>query len=1327
MYLIMKSIIHATILILLISFTTPLKSQTYCASKGVSPWEQWIGRVSLAPANVGNNSIKEGYGNFTALTGFTVKRGQNNLFTIDPQASWNNDPRNANIFWRVWIDYNGDGDFMDVGEQVISRQVVFTQGIFLDNESNFIVPTTARLGNTRLRVAMKVGGYPEPCETFDRGEVEDYTVNITEPINSSCRFQDSLQLVSLYNATNPSTWLNKWHLNTPLNTWFGVSLNAEGCVTSVNLENNTMVGANLPTLNMPHLEFLNLRNNVLSGTIPNVNCPNLTGLLLAANQFTGTIPNYNCPNMQNLFLYGNQLTGTIPHFNYPNIVKLLLDSNQLTGTIPPFNAPFMNHFAVSFNKLTGSIPDFNFPVIDQLYLDGNQLSGCLPVSFKAFCGKRVNIANNPGLATQDFNAFCINNTGSCTPPNQPDLTVEMISAVNNNYGPTAYSEIALNWRVKTTQDIPASAQVQLDIFISPDANIANAQLILSVVYSGAELKATQPHEDNRTFTNPTGVPLPSLIRNVLNGINYAFVKIDVDNQIAEANEGNNISNLVAFNYLRIDCFSKAIEPWQEWISRVQFNTIDNASDKTRYGNGIFIADGYSYFKDIKTTVERGKTYPLSITPALSWSGRNANLHYRAWIDFNGNGVFDDAGETILQQNTGNNTATQSVNIPTNARLGTFTMRVSMKGGGYPTPCETFQFGEVEDYTIHILEQSTVGNDTLRLVRITGATTVHQGEKITLNVTIKNTGITPSSPSTPLSIYQNQQPFIFRGPPPTFLTIVSDRTPIGRVIQPNETVTVPVTFTVFPNFSHITRPDYSGVAYNGTYIVLGNRADGVVFNLNFNPVLDTLTVPYPINAVLDNSDLAINIIATDTTYRAEGKHSFTVKVTNNGQIPVKDVIAKVGIATSDFSTGFFTTPTITPQRGTITYATIFGSGTTILWNIGTLMPNESLTALVEHEKFDIPVVLPEFIHEVKVGSNQIIDNVAANDIAKQRFVLDTTSAINYCRSKGTAPWELWISRVQFETINNASDKFKDFNTLGYSNYTNLSTTITRGMTSVLTVTPGLSWTGHLPNVYCRAWIDYNGNKIFEASELVFQNSNVTPFTGAIRVPNALATTTRLRVALKWGSYPEPCETFDRGEVEDYTINFQTGTALVGTQSILELDARAELENAQLIWVSNQSDVDYFEIYKADAQGILKKIGVQNSISQGVFQDNLQTYYFKNASNTEGVYLYQIKAIKYNGSSQLSAIKSLTINDFNSVKVFPNPVMNELSIVLKNYEDKDAKILFYNSLGQIVKTIFITQTKETLVKTEVGNLPTGQYYVRVVAKGKRDAVQRFSIVR
>ena len=160
-----------------------VQAQTYCTSNANLPWEQWNERVSIADGYVSSSfptPTKQGYGDYTNLTPAKILKSNGNLITISPTSSWSGDPRNANMFWRVWVDFNGDGVFTSSDEQVISRQIVFINGIFLDNEAAFTPPSNAKLGITRMRISMKVGGYPEPCETFERGEVQDFTVEIID-------------------------------------------------------------------------------------------------------------------------------------------------------------------------------------------------------------------------------------------------------------------------------------------------------------------------------------------------------------------------------------------------------------------------------------------------------------------------------------------------------------------------------------------------------------------------------------------------------------------------------------------------------------------------------------------------------------------------------------------------------------------------------------------------------------------------------------------------------------------------------------------------------------------------------------------------------------------------------------------------------------------------------------------------------------------------------------------------------------------------------------------------------------------------------------------
>jgi hypothetical protein len=47
-----------------------------------------------------------------------------------------------------------------------------------------LIPANAKMGVTRLRIAVKSGGFPSPCEIFALGEVEDYTVQIGETTNA---------------------------------------------------------------------------------------------------------------------------------------------------------------------------------------------------------------------------------------------------------------------------------------------------------------------------------------------------------------------------------------------------------------------------------------------------------------------------------------------------------------------------------------------------------------------------------------------------------------------------------------------------------------------------------------------------------------------------------------------------------------------------------------------------------------------------------------------------------------------------------------------------------------------------------------------------------------------------------------------------------------------------------------------------------------------------------------------------------------------------------------------------------------------------------------
>ncbi|SDX64155.1 Por secretion system C-terminal sorting domain-containing protein [Lutibacter oricola] len=146
------------------------------------------------------------------------------------------------------------------------------------------------------------------------------------------------------------------------------------------------------------------------------------------------------------------------------------------------------------------------------------------------------------------------------------------------------------------------------------------------------------------------------------------------------------------------CTSKGNNVSDEYIGRVEIGTIDNSS-----GSG----NGYSDHTSISTNLNKDEAVTITVTP--TWTGTIYSEGYSVWIDYNKDGDFNDSGEQVWTQAATRNTPVSGTfTVPSSANAGATTMRVSMKYNGIPSSCETFTYGEVEDYTVVIMES---GPDT----------------------------------------------------------------------------------------------------------------------------------------------------------------------------------------------------------------------------------------------------------------------------------------------------------------------------------------------------------------------------------------------------------------------------------------------------------------------------------------------------------------------------------------------------------------------------------------------------------------------------------------
>lgn len=140
-------------------------SVSYCSSAGGNSSYEWIAGVTIGSFT--NTSGAAGYSNFTSQT-ITLTPGATVNVSLSPGFA----STVYTEYWKIWIDYNADGDFDDAGE------LAFDGGALTSaTETGTITVPTGPTGPTRLRVSMKWNAAQTQCESFSYGEVEDYTVD----------------------------------------------------------------------------------------------------------------------------------------------------------------------------------------------------------------------------------------------------------------------------------------------------------------------------------------------------------------------------------------------------------------------------------------------------------------------------------------------------------------------------------------------------------------------------------------------------------------------------------------------------------------------------------------------------------------------------------------------------------------------------------------------------------------------------------------------------------------------------------------------------------------------------------------------------------------------------------------------------------------------------------------------------------------------------------------------------------------------------------------------------------------------------------------------
>ena len=363
------------------------------------------------------------------------------------------------------------------------------------------------------------------------------------------------------------------------------------------------------------------------------------------------------------------------------------------------------------------------------------------------------------------------------------------------------------------------------------------------------------------------------------------------------------------------CNSNATSLADEEVYNVTFGTLNNSSTCATLapGPGSLDARYSNYTTSVAApNIVAGSTYPLSVQIGTCNLTYTYNNMVKVFIDYNRDGDFFDAGETVYASATftnGPHVETASITIPTTGIVAGLTrMRVvSMETTviGNVNPCGTYSWGETEDYLINL--QAEAGPLYNYAWNTTPAITTTSG-----SLTLSNTGTTPTTASYGILLTDVATGCTSSG---TSNTITINPLPIvnagvDQLICSNnatEAATLSGAATFGTGLNYVWSGPVSGVT-NGVPFQIGATGTFVVTGTDVNGCVDTddVQITYStIPAANAGVDQAICLNQT-ATFNATGLAPYTWTMTN---------YANSGIAAPVTGSTLVVTPT---APGTYTY-------------------------------------------------------------------------------------------------------------------------------------------------------------------------------------------------------------------------------------------------------------------------------------------------------------------------------------------------------------------------------------------------------------------------
>ncbi|GAA3918666.1 GEVED domain-containing protein [Hymenobacter algoricola] len=154
------------------------------------------------------------------------------------------------------------------------------------------------------------------------------------------------------------------------------------------------------------------------------------------------------------------------------------------------------------------------------------------------------------------------------------------------------------------------------------------------------------------------------------------------------------------------CASKGTSVAYEFVDYVKLGTLVRTSGADAgYYNGTALA---------APSIGAGTSQTVSFS--AGFVGTAYSEYFKVYIDYNQNGLFTDAGELVVNAAASSVTTIRSATftVPAAAKSGTTRLRVVMSDNSATTSCNSYSYGETEDYTVNITGGTAKTASTARI-------------------------------------------------------------------------------------------------------------------------------------------------------------------------------------------------------------------------------------------------------------------------------------------------------------------------------------------------------------------------------------------------------------------------------------------------------------------------------------------------------------------------------------------------------------------------------------------------------------------------------------